>query len=174
MAECLPNAPPNAKPLTVRCYLFKDMLDINDIIELKSTTSDGKLSFATRYLVQVNFTFDLTIISETFSGTAHFCVRKDEIENLCENLRQMMISLKGNARLDDNDSDAFIQFSINSIGRIFISGQIGGSHDDNFMQYKFSTDKIETDDFFFFFSNLLLYVDDAEYEKEYNRLYRQK
>jgi len=150
------------------------MLEISDIIELKSTDLKDRLSFATRYLVQINFTFDLAIKSDMFFGTAHFCIRKDEIEKLCGDLRQMMITLQGMTRLEDNDSDAFVEFAINNFGRIFISGQIGASYEDNFMQYKFSTDNLATDIFVHDLKNLLLYVDDEEYEKDYNMKYRQK
>jgi hypothetical protein len=152
----------------------KKMLEITDKIELKSTDTKDKLSFATKYLVQINFTFDLTVESNDFKGTSHFCVRKDEIERLCDDLRKMLTSFTGTASLEDNDSDASIQFQINNIGQVFINGQVGGSHEGNFLKFKLSSDCIATDIFIKDLNNLLLYVDDVDYEEEYNRLYRQK
>ena len=150
------------------------MLKIDDIIELKSVDSSNRLSFATRYLVQVNFTFDLTVKSDLFSGTAHFCVRKDEIESLCNELTKMTKSFNGFCRLQDNDSDGFIEFTIGSTRKVFIHGQLGGTHEDNFLQYKFSSDLSATETFIAGLIKLLAYVDDADYEKEYNLKYRQK
>jgi hypothetical protein len=150
------------------------MLEITDKIELKSTDSKDKVSFATRYLVQINFTFDLTVESNDFKGTSPFCVRKDEIKRLCDDLRKMLPSFTGTTSLEDNDSDAFIQFQINNIGQVFIIGQVGGSHEDNFLRFKFSSDNIATDRFIKDLNNVLLYVDDEDYEKEYKRLYEQK
>ena len=144
------------------------MLEIKDIIELKSANSLDKLSFATRYLVQVNFTFDLAFQNDYFSGTAHFCVRKDEIEKLCAELKLILTSLSGTSKLNDNDSDAFIEFGINTENQVSILGQIGGSHEDNFMQYKFMADIIAINAFINDLNNLLEFVDDEEYEGQYN------
>jgi hypothetical protein len=150
------------------------MLKINDIIELKTVDSTNRLSFATRYLVQVNFTFDLTVKSDSFSGTAHFCVRKDEIESLCNELNKMTKSFNGACRLQDNDSDGFIEFAIGSTRKVGIYGQLGGTHEDNFMQYKFTSDISATETLVAGLTKLLTYVDDAEYEKEFNLKYKPK
>ena len=150
------------------------MLKINDIIELKAVDSTNRLSFTTRYLVQVNFTFDLTVKSDSFSGTTHFCVRKDEIESLCNELNKMTKSFNGACRLQDNDSDGFIEFAIGSTRKVGIYGQLGGTHEDNFMQYKFTSDISETETLVAGLTKLLTYVDDAKYEKEYNLKYKPK
>ncbi|MBK6833606.1 MAG: hypothetical protein IPG89_04745 [Bacteroidetes bacterium] len=150
------------------------MLKLKDIIELKAIDSSNRLSFATRYLVQVNFTFDLTVKSDLFSGTAHFCVRKDELEKLCNELNKMTESFNGACRLQDNDSDGFIEFAIGSTRKVGIYGQLGGTHEDNFMQYKFTSDLSATETFIAGMTKLLTHVDNAEYEKEYNLKYKQK
>ena len=144
------------------------MLKIDDIIELKSADSLDKLAFETRYLVHVNFTFGLTLKNDHFSGRAHFCIRKDEIENLCKDLEQMLASLNGTSKLSDNDSDAIIEFAINTDNQVFILGQVGGSHEDTYMQYKFTADIIAIHTFIKDLKNLLKYVDDEEYEGQYN------
>lgn len=149
------------------------MLYINEIIELKDVDSSSKLSFATRYLVQVNFTFDLSVKSDMFSGIAHFCVRKDEIESLCDELNNMTKNFNGTFRLQDYDSDGYIEFTISSTKTIDIYGQLGGTHEDNFMHYKFTTHISAIDSFVAGLTKLLTYVDDAEYEKKFNLKYKQ-
>jgi hypothetical protein len=150
------------------------MLEINDVIKLKSSDSENKLSFATRYLVQVNYTFDLTVKSNSFSGTLHFCVRKDEIEELCSDLKKMMFSFASKAHLFDNDSDSFIDFNIDDSGRVFVNGQLGGSHEDNYMIFKFSSDKIATEYFIQELESLFNYIDDKLYELHYNYHFKRK
>lgn len=117
------------------------MIEIDDIIELKTNTRTERLSFATRYLVQVSFTFDLTVLSDGFSGTSHFCVRREQLEEMCVDLTKMQRVLTGTTKLNDNDSDAFVEFIIESNGRLNIIGQVGGTFEDHFLKFKFRTDQ---------------------------------
>ena len=117
------------------------MIEIDEIIELTTNTKTGRLSFATRYLVQINFTFDLTVVSDGFSGTSHFCVRRDQLEQMCSDLTNMQLKLHGRTTLDDNDSDGFVEFEIEPNGRLNVSGQVGGTHEDQFVKFKFQTDQ---------------------------------
>ncbi|MDB5200484.1 MAG: hypothetical protein JWO92_2447 [Chitinophagaceae bacterium] len=132
------------------------MLEINNHIELQTNTKSERLTFATRYLVQLNFTFDLTVLSEGFCGTSHFCIRRDEIESFCSKLTNLHSSLSGSARLDDNDSDAFVEFNIESEGQLHVNGQVGGSHEDHYMVFKFQTDQTCIPNFVQDFKSLLL------------------
>jgi len=136
------------------------MKEIDDIIELKTNTETELLSFATRYLVQINFTFDLTILSDGFSGTAHFCVRREQLEKMCSDLTNMHLQLLGTTQLDDNDSDAFVKFEIEPNGRLNVIGQVGGTHEDHFVKFKFQTDQTCIPQFVQDFNVLLKYVYD--------------
>ena|ERR1017187_2249252 len=135
------------------------MLEIKDTIELQTNSPTKKLFFATRYLVQINFTFDLTVISNNFSGTSHFCVRKNEIKTFCQDLSKMYSKFSGISRIDDNDSDAFVEFLIDEIGHIIVCGQIGGQFEDNFIKFKFETDQTSIPKFIDDFKQLLNYND---------------
>ena len=117
------------------------MKEINDIIELKTHDTTKRLSFATRYLVQVHFTFDLTVLSDKFGGTSHFCVYKGDLETLCNDLLEIHKTLSGSARLNDNDSDGFVEFTISDNGHLQVRGQVGGSHEDHFVKFEFQTDQ---------------------------------
>jgi hypothetical protein len=117
------------------------MKGIDYIISLQTNSPTKKLSFSTMYLVQINFTFDLTVISDKFSGTSHFCVRKDEIQTLCNDLTEMYSKLSGSSKLSDNDSDGFVEFVMFENGHLQVNGQIGGSHEDHFMKFLFVTDQ---------------------------------
>lgn len=86
----------------------------------------------------------------------------------------MTKSFNGACRLQDNDSDGFIEFAIGSTRKVGIYGQLGGTHEDNFMQYKFTSDISATETLVAGLTKLLTYVDDAEYEKEFNLKYKPK
>jgi hypothetical protein len=133
------------------------MKEINAIIELQTNNSKKKLSFSTRYLVQINYTFDLTVISNSFAGTSHFCVRKDEIETFCNNLEKMYSLLTGSSQLNDNDSDGYIEFTIYDDGQLKVCGQVGGSHEDHFVKFEFMSDQTCIPQFVTDFKKLLKY-----------------
>jgi hypothetical protein len=131
------------------------MITINDVIELKTNKETERLSFATRYLVQINFTFDLTVLSNGFRGTSHFCVRSEQIEQMCSDLKNMKQSFSGKTTLEDNDSDASVNFQINPNGEVIVYGQVGGSHEDNYLKFSFQTDQIYLEPFLTDFHRLL-------------------
>jgi hypothetical protein len=117
------------------------MIEIDDLIELKTNRETERLSFATRYLVQINFTFYLTVLSNGYSGTSHFCVRRDQIEKMCSDLTTMKQAMSGNTTLEDNDSDASINFQMKPHGQVIVYGQVGGSHEENYLKFSFQTDQ---------------------------------
>jgi hypothetical protein len=138
------------------------MLKLDEYIQLKSKDTFDKLSFRTLYLVQVNFTFSMTFQNDNFSGIASFCVRKDQIVKFCSEFNEMK-----DAQLFDNDSDAFIEV-VRDYKGLLVRGQIGGTHEDVYMQYNFLTEPVSMNNFSIQLENLLDYVDDEEYEGQYN------
>ena len=133
------------------------MIEINDIIELKTNTATEKLSFATKYLVQINFTFELTVLSNGFSGTSLFCIRRDQIEKMCTDLSNMYSTLTGTTILEDNDSDGFVEFEFESNGRLIVTGQVGGTHENHYVKFRFQTDQTCILQFVHDFNTLLKY-----------------
>lgn len=49
--------------------------------------------------------------------------------------------LKGFCEIVDSDSDAYITLSMDKHGHMSVYGQIGGSIDEHFMKFKYSTDQ---------------------------------
>ena len=140
------------------------MIDVPLVIELDGT--GGRLSLDTLYLVQVSFTFHLSVKSGAFQGTASFCARKDQIEALHKDLSTAEVI----STLDDNDSDAFIRFIPVDHHAVIVEGKLGGSHDDHSMRFKFSAEGPPVQKFARKLLELLEYVDDDESERNYNEL----
>lgn len=104
----------------------------------QSTYSELCLEYL--YTVEESVTFMVQVKSYDFSGKYNFCLREELIKNYILNLKNMNKSLKGFLRIEDNDSDSFLHLEI--VGNKFnISGQLGGSYNDNFMKFAFSADQ---------------------------------
>jgi len=49
--------------------------------------------------------------------------------------------MSGNTTLEDNDSDASINFQMKPYGQVIIYGQVGGSHEENYLKFSFQIDQ---------------------------------
>ncbi len=117
------------------------MLRIDEFIHLNTYNKTEKLLIEFKYLVQEHFTFEVSIVSNKFSGASHFCASKNDIKSFTDDLTCIYSKLEGSAKLTDFDSDAFIEFSVHPLGQLTIRGQIGGSHEDQFLKFRFESDQ---------------------------------
>ncbi len=108
-----------------------------DIINLK----EQALQFETLYVVEGYATFRVFVRSGDFSGANNFCASLEKIKSTIQNLTIMYQTLKGECEMDDYDSDSFLKFELDKYGHLHISGQIGGTYDDHYMKFKFSSDQ---------------------------------
>jgi hypothetical protein len=142
------------------------MLEIKDLISLSTNDPNTVLSFTTRYLVQVNYTFDVNVRAGYFAGRSHFCVRKDQIRKFIEELKSLSNgddSVK--AILTDNDSNGFIEFtSLDILGHVRVSCQIGGSYEANYVKVLFDADQTALSKFIYGLESLLKYEDGEDSE----------
>lgn len=99
------------------------------------------LSVDLLYTVENYFTFDVRVKSSGFEGSSNFCISRENLITAIETLRKMYNDLTGSCVVTDYDSDAFIAFELNGLGHLSISGQIGGSHQDHNMKFKYISDQ---------------------------------
>jgi hypothetical protein len=133
------------------------MLKLNDEIIVKTNDDSKKLNFYTKYLVQEHFTFDIFVLSDSFSGKSSFCISKSNILSFINSLKEMNNILSGSAIINDNDSDSFLNFMLEEYGELKIIGQIGGSHNDHFLKFTFKTDQTTIKSMINDFTSLLEY-----------------
>ena len=106
------------------------------------TNDDEKIiRLETTYVVQDYFTFVLQVCSGPFQGKSSFCVSRTQLEAFSERVAKMNNDLRGQAVLNDNDSDAFLTLESVDHGQIVVTGQVGGSHEQQFMRFRFETDQ---------------------------------
>lgn len=104
--------------------------------------SEGKeLSVKHLYTVEGYFTFRIRVKSGEFSGASNFCISKEAILLIIEKFTEMHKKLKGCCEINDSDSDAYITFDMDKFGHMSVYGQISGSHEEQFMKFKYSTDQ---------------------------------
>lgn len=108
----------------------------------KIINSEGKeLIVEHLYTVEDYFTFNIKVKSGDFSGASNFCISKEAIFSIVKTLTEMHKELKGFCEISDSDSDAYITFDMDKFGHMSVYGQIGGSHEEHYMKFKYSTDQ---------------------------------
>jgi hypothetical protein len=113
------------------------MEDINTIICNESQC----LIINHLYTVEEYLTLNFLVKSGEFSGKSNFCVSKERIELIVQSLREVHKNLLGRIDIEDYDSDAHLVFELNRLGQAIVSGQIGGSHEEHIMRFKFISDQ---------------------------------
>lgn len=117
------------------------MKQIDEIITLDTNSNNERMIFNAKYLVEDYFTILVSVISNDFAGKSDFCFKRMDIASFSEELASMHNTLVGNALIRDSDSDGFIEISIEITGKLKVSGQIGGSHQEQYMRFNFFTDQ---------------------------------
>jgi len=93
------------------------------------------------YTVDNYLTFCVKVKSGLFAGASNFCIPRDKLLSLIEQFSIMQKELAGMSEIMDSDSDAFIKFEMQKFGHLSIYGQVGGSHEDHYMRFKYITDQ---------------------------------
>ncbi len=104
--------------------------------------SDGKeLILEHLYTVEGYSTFNIKVKSGEFAGASNFCIAKQDVVSINVKLLQMYKDLKGYCEIKDHDSDAYVMIEMDKFGHMCIYGQIGGSHEEHSMKFKYNTDQ---------------------------------
>lgn len=110
-------------------------------------SEDKELVIEHLYTVEGYFTFNIRVKSGRFAGASNFCIQKEKLVSIAQTLSVMHKELKGCCNINDSDSDAFISIEMDKFGHIYINGQIGGSHEEHFMKFKYTTDQTVLEQF---------------------------
>lgn len=108
------------------------------------------------YRTDKYLTFEIQVKSGEFSGASNFCISEEKITETIKILNKMHQELKGSCEIRDYDSDAYIVISIcDNLGYAEIFGQIGGSHQDHYMKFKYIADQTILDNLIQIFKDAL-------------------
>jgi hypothetical protein len=115
---------------------------------------NNEIIFEYLYTVDNYVTFNLKIKSGDFAGSSNFCISKEKIVSIVETLSNMNKDLTGSCELRDYDSDAYIKIEMLKLGHLCIYGQIGGSHQDQFLKFKLTSDQTILNNFIYVFKKI--------------------
>ena len=93
------------------------------------------------YTVEGYVTFAITVVSGKFSGASNFCISENSLADAVLTLREIYNKLSGEYQMNDYNSDDFILFEFEKYGHLKVSGQVGGSHRQQYLVYQFMTDQ---------------------------------
>lgn len=110
-------------------------------VSLQTHDSKKVIQFESLYEVQNYFTFLLRVRSGTFQGEASFCVPRTQLKAFYQEIDSLSENIKGRTVLQDYDSDAFIAFEGKGFGQITVTGQVGGTHQEQSMRFQFESDQ---------------------------------
>ena len=118
--------------------------------------SEGKeLVVEHLYTVEGYFTLSIKVKSGEFAGASNFCMPKESVVSIIETLSIMNKDLKGCCEVKDYDSDAYVIVEMDKFGHVALCGQIGGSHEEHFMKFKYETDQTILEKLIRIFKSLL-------------------
>lgn len=111
---------------------------INNII---FSSENNALEMHHVFTVDSYVTMLVKVKSGDFTGSTNFCISKESLTVTIETLSKLLNDLSGTCIINDYDSDSFLFFKIDQHGHVLSEGQIGGSHQDNFMRFKTCMDQ---------------------------------
>lgn len=101
----------------------------------------NSISFQHLYSAIGYITVKVEVYSGVFSGSSTFCMSNAVLKSMALQLQQLYETLSGTYQVDDYDSDDFVRFECLKHGHVQITGQVGGSYNNQFLNYQFETDQ---------------------------------
>jgi len=120
--------------------LNKELIVMNKEISCVYQSLHAELRVEHLYSTEMNDTFAVYVKSYQFTGSYNFCLHIDKIQSAIQTLRTQYDNLEGACKIADDDSDAFICLEFCE-GELKISGQLGGSYEENCLKFSFSSDQ---------------------------------
>ena len=97
--------------------------------------------FEHQYTVGGYVTFRIKVTCGEFSGASNFCISESLLKEAISTLSELYNNLKGSYQMNDYDSNDFILFEFLERGKMKITGQVGGSFREQYLNYQFITDQ---------------------------------
>lgn len=93
------------------------------------------------YLIGGYATYEVIVSTNGFMGTCNFCIAEKQLKNYLEIIEQMQKTLIGKIQIEDCESDAYLTLYFESPMQFYVTGQIGGSYEDNMLKFRLKADQ---------------------------------
>lgn len=121
------------------------MKEINKIVELKTNDERKELILKFKNLYGINYHLSVQIASGDFKGVSRMELLRNDIEKIILELTSLINNRESVVKINDYESDSFLSLLTDSLGQVEVSGQVGGSYEDQYMKFKFQTDQTVID-----------------------------
>lgn len=101
----------------------------------------SKIDIQFLYYIGGYITYEVSSSTCGFSGNCNFCIEENELKEYIKTIDLLIKTLDGELEIRDSESDAFLKFAFEDVKNFYVIGQMGGSHEDNFMRFKFKADQ---------------------------------
>lgn len=109
--------------------------------ELIFQDNNSKILIKFMYKVDRYFTYEIFISTSGYSGKCNFCISDDKLNKYIKGINELMEDLSGEFEIEDCESDAYIKIYFESMRELYVCGQIGGSYQDNYLNFKLKADQ---------------------------------
>lgn len=95
------------------------------------------------YLYHVGgyYTYEVIISVNGYSGICDFCMSREDLDEYLKEIDTMSNDLSGKLVMNDSESDAYLIWYFEDKLNFYVSGQIGGSWQDNVLKFKMKADQ---------------------------------
>ncbi|MHB1453779.1 MAG: WapI family immunity protein, partial [Saccharofermentanales bacterium] len=124
--------------ISTRPFLTENM---DDKIIIRGDNKLNLLNFTHQFTVEGYITFLIQVKSGSFSGESSFCISAEILKNSIFVLEEIYNLLTGSCTINDYDSDDFITFEMQKNGHMIVRGQVGGSHNSQYLIYELQSDQ---------------------------------
>lgn len=101
----------------------------------------SKISIKSLYFIGGYITYEVSSSTSGFSGRCNFCIGEGKLKGYIQTIESMIETLSGELEIEDGESDAYIKFVFENTRNFYVLGQIGGSHENNMLKFKFKADQ---------------------------------
>ena len=102
---------------------------------------NNMFSITLLYEVEGYYTYEVGVATLGVSGKCNFCISQNMRIECLKQVEFSLESLSGTVKLSDCDSDAYLEMYFADSMNFYVSGQIGGSYEDNSLKFMFKADQ---------------------------------
>ncbi|MDO5539035.1 MAG: hypothetical protein Q4F83_03020 [Eubacteriales bacterium] len=99
------------------------------------------ISIQSLYCIGGYITYEVSSWTCGFSGICNFCIEENKLKEYIKMIDSMIKILGGELEIRDCESDAYLKIYFEDSMNFYVSGQIGGSYEDNILRFKLKADQ---------------------------------
>ena len=104
-------------------------------------TDKNEVSFEFLYCIGGYATYNVTVKSDGFMGHSTFCISTKHVDIHINTINLLLKDLRGGIKLQDCESNSYIDLIFKDSRTMIVEGQLGGSHQTHMIKFEFRADQ---------------------------------